>query len=160
MIDSDLLNKFDRIQDLPVSEEMLGAYVEGNLSDPESIEVSTLIDTNPDLSFLSFEIASGPLYINSESIMAEYPELSQYDFPNVQDSEIGISLPFLSEDMQMITLCDSQIINGISELESSNAEDIPVMDENNILLHDSSDTDYQSLNTDPYDGTDDNMFKL
>ena len=37
MIDEELLNKFDRIQDLPVSEEMLGAYMEGNTSDDESL---------------------------------------------------------------------------------------------------------------------------
>lgn len=42
MIDEELLNKFDRIQDLPVSEEMLGAYMEGNLNDAESILVSTM----------------------------------------------------------------------------------------------------------------------
>lgn len=35
MISDELLNKFDRIEDLPVSEEMLGAYLEGNLSEDE-----------------------------------------------------------------------------------------------------------------------------
>lgn len=58
MIDEELLNKFDRIQDLPVSEEMLGAYMEGNLNDAESILVSNMIDSNPDLSLLSYEVES------------------------------------------------------------------------------------------------------
>ena len=31
MINEELLSKLDRIEDLPVSEEMLGAYMEGNL---------------------------------------------------------------------------------------------------------------------------------
>lgn len=35
MIGDELLSKFGRIEDLPVSEEMLGAYLEGNLSEDE-----------------------------------------------------------------------------------------------------------------------------
>lgn len=44
MIDDELLAKFDRIQDLPVSEEMLGAYLEGNLRGFEPREVQNLIE--------------------------------------------------------------------------------------------------------------------
>lgn len=47
MIDNELLAKFDRIQDLPVSEEMLGAYIEGNLSATDEESLNTLVDENP-----------------------------------------------------------------------------------------------------------------
>lgn len=40
MISDELLSKFNRIQDLPVSEEMLGAYLEGNLSESEAVAIS------------------------------------------------------------------------------------------------------------------------
>lgn len=43
MIDDELLNKFDRIQDLPASEEMLGAYMEGNTNDEESLYIENLL---------------------------------------------------------------------------------------------------------------------
>ena len=43
MINKELLAKFDRIQDLPVSEEMLGAYMEGNLDSTESSEIADAI---------------------------------------------------------------------------------------------------------------------
>ncbi|MDE5905652.1 hypothetical protein, partial [Duncaniella sp.] len=43
MIDEELLSKFNRIEDLPVSEEMLGAYMEGNLHGSEFREVNNFI---------------------------------------------------------------------------------------------------------------------
>lgn len=52
MISDKLLNKFDRIEDLPVSEEMLGAYLEGNLDLLESSQIEFQISTDPYLSGL------------------------------------------------------------------------------------------------------------
>ena len=43
MIDDNLLAKFDRIQDLPVSEEMLGAYMEGNVDSCEASQIESVI---------------------------------------------------------------------------------------------------------------------
>lgn len=43
MISDELLSKFDRIQDLPISEELLGAYLEGKLSPFEESQVNSLI---------------------------------------------------------------------------------------------------------------------
>lgn len=58
MIDEELLNKFDRIQDLPVSEEMLGAYMENNLSAIESLQVKQHIIDNPELLTFVKEIST------------------------------------------------------------------------------------------------------
>lgn len=55
MIDDELLAKFDRIQDLPVSEEMLGAYFEGNLGNSDSELVSNAISHDLFLMNLSHE---------------------------------------------------------------------------------------------------------
>lgn len=52
MINDELLAKFDRIQDLPVSEEMLGAYIEGNLDSTEFSEIADAIASNEALSDL------------------------------------------------------------------------------------------------------------
>lgn len=43
MIDDELLAKFDRIQELPVSEEMLGAYLEDSLDDTSLSAIESLI---------------------------------------------------------------------------------------------------------------------
>ena len=48
MIDEELLSKFNRIEDLPVSEEMLGAYMEGNLHGSEFREVNNFILSDAD----------------------------------------------------------------------------------------------------------------
>ncbi len=54
MIDDELLAKFDRIQDLPVSEEMLGAYLERTLNGSELSELQSIISADYDLaSFVS-----------------------------------------------------------------------------------------------------------
>ncbi len=50
MIDDELLAKFDRIQDLPVSEEMLGAYVEGNADICEITQIEFAVSENCELS--------------------------------------------------------------------------------------------------------------
>lgn len=50
MIDDELLNKFDRIQDLPVSEEMLGAYLEGNVAPNEAIQIESAMLQDTQLS--------------------------------------------------------------------------------------------------------------
>lgn len=56
MISDELLSKFDSIEDLPVSEEMLGAYMEGNLSSEESFNVEAKLEMDRNLSNLTNEI--------------------------------------------------------------------------------------------------------
>lgn len=56
MIDEDILNKFDRIQDLPISEEMLGAYIEDKLNHAEREFVQHEINSDLSLINLSHSI--------------------------------------------------------------------------------------------------------
>ena len=46
----DLQDKFDELNDLPISEELLGAYAEGNLRGAEFREVENLLSENSALS--------------------------------------------------------------------------------------------------------------
>ena len=46
---NELLSQFDDVQDLPVSEEMLGAYIEGNLDGSELRSVQNLLNDDDDL---------------------------------------------------------------------------------------------------------------
>lgn len=46
MMDDELMNRFDRIEDLPVSEEMLGAFVENKLRGAEFDSVSEQLTSN------------------------------------------------------------------------------------------------------------------
>lgn len=93
MIDEELLNKFDRIQDLPVSEEMLGAYIEGNLRGSELREVHKYLHHDPFCREICNEISNEDL-IN----------LNQLEIPILEDMDIfqncNIVLPLI-DDMQL-----------------------------------------------------------
>lgn len=47
MIDDELMKKFDSIKDLPISEEMLGAYMEGKLDLYDMDNVNMLVHNDP-----------------------------------------------------------------------------------------------------------------
>lgn len=47
MINDELLTKFESIQDLPISEEILAAYDEGKLDPYEKLGIETKIENNP-----------------------------------------------------------------------------------------------------------------
>lgn len=49
IINDELMDKFASIEDLPVSEELLGAYIEGNVSDYEAAEIEELMAYEPAL---------------------------------------------------------------------------------------------------------------
>ena len=70
MIDEELLSKFDRIKDLPVSEELLGAYVEGTLEGTELDTISNQISSDYSLR----EVLNGATETNVEDMVgANYP---------------------------------------------------------------------------------------
>lgn len=60
----DLISRFGEIQDLPVSEELLGAYLEGNLDVYEMTEVSNLIYNDPSLKSMLNDATLDNIYNN------------------------------------------------------------------------------------------------
>ena len=74
-MNEEILNKIDSLHDLPVSEEMIGAYIEGNLSDYELMEVEQLMQFEPELTDFIDDI-SQPEQTYSEMIPQEtyFPE--------------------------------------------------------------------------------------
>ncbi len=58
MINDDLFAKFDSIEDLPISEELLGAYIEGHTDPLETLEIKSLLESDSGLSMLSESIDS------------------------------------------------------------------------------------------------------
>lgn len=96
MIDEELLNKFDRIQDLPVSEEMLGAYMEGNLKEAEKEAVSVLIYDNPRINSLvsdcdGFSLDSSDVY---------HGPFEEFELPHVIDNNFYIPETMELEDLE------------------------------------------------------------
>lgn len=126
----DFQDKFDDLQDLSISEEMLGAYVEGNLRGSEFREVSNLLSADDDLSDLVQSIESdginldlGPIgsldlpdFTNMVAIhdinsvgQIEMPQTDQIGSPLEQsvDDIICIANDYLSDAMHITNHADN-----------------------------------------------------
>ncbi len=104
----DLLNKFSSIHDLPISEEKLGAYLDGSLDNATMLELDPIIDGDSDLLsivtdieqdtfnhgttvFLGNDFDSNPLVgsvLNSVSLpgreVDDLPDLSTIELPTIE----------------------------------------------------------------------------
>lgn len=85
MIDKNLLNKFNAIQELPLSEEMLGAYLEGNLNFYDTINVESVMWGNDNL-FAFMDKSS-----MDESVVTDY----------LETEFLGLDNDFVLPEMQM-----------------------------------------------------------
>lgn len=107
MIADELLAKFDRIQDLPVSEEMLGAYLEDNLSPSDLYDVESAIHENDYLK----ELATANLEYNADLGISIDPAIEDIELPIIpDDSFIELDLAYSSsfpetEDFDYIAAC-------------------------------------------------------
>lgn len=94
MIDDELLAKFDRIQDLPVSEEMLGAYIEGALNRSELSEIRSIISDSNDLTSFVLNIE-----LDSQNI----DQIFGNDLIDISDKSLFIDEFENFEDMKDLT---------------------------------------------------------
>ena len=80
----------NKITFLPISEEMLGAYLEGNLSEHERIKIETLLDENPEFKEFIDDVQSDDIDY-SESIYDYYPNIEKEfvlpDIPGYEESD-------------------------------------------------------------------------
>lgn len=87
------INKFDDLEDLPVSEEMLGAYLEGNLHGAEFREVQNYVHEDTSLSSLIGNIEADMGCLND----LDYSYQHRFgDILTTEDMFSGISLPELT----------------------------------------------------------------
>jgi len=64
-----IISRFDDIQDLSVSEEMLGAYLEGNLDSYEMENISKMLQEDLVLRTISEDIMLSPLELNNNDLL-------------------------------------------------------------------------------------------
>ncbi len=109
MIDDELLNKFDRIQDLPVSEEMLGAYIEDKLDNAEREFIQQEI--NSDLSLINL----------SHSITEDIESELNFDAPLID----SIELPLFIDEFQIQEAQQLEYLPSIEPIEIIDSFDLP-----------------------------------
>lgn len=124
MIDFD---KLDKISELPISEEMLGAYLEDNLDLSEAAMVETMIDASPILSEIFDECAvitdnaySIPF---DENIQVDNIDLAEIDpRGDIPEDDISEDLDGQQEnpELESVETIDKYFNNGESEEDDLN----------------------------------------
>ncbi|MDE6098276.1 MAG: hypothetical protein K2G24_05255 [Muribaculaceae bacterium] len=138
MIDKELMSKFDRIEGNSVSEEMLGAYLEGNLSSSEKVDVESAIQEN---SYLS-KLADANYESDIDLDLSEELFIEDFELPIIpDDSFIELDLEYSSElseseDFDYIATC--AVDNNYSHEESYADEIIDNMFEDDGTSFESS----------------------
>lgn len=152
MINDELLAKFDRIQDLPVSEEMLGAYIEGNLDSTEFSEIADAIASNEALSDL----------LENVDMHTEIQDTSDLDV-SMFHSGINADLPditidsFYTESPTMLDeLVDIYGVDANGDFDTPDSIHTDFFHSENSYNADSFIDDLHSLNTDS--SNDDDFF--
>lgn len=141
---SNYQDKFDDLFDLPISEELLGAYIEGSLRGSEFREVQNLLSDDLNLSELMDCVEkeiSYDLYDSIESFDGDFrptgtdefiqSKLENFELPII-GAELFISAPALSHDYAL-----EEAVDGIIEHNSNIIDDCSILDEdpnNNDLL--------------------------
>lgn len=131
----DIINRFDDIQDLPVSEEMLGAYMEGNLRGAEIREIQNLICQDDNLFDLIGVVDSNNYSNNYDPfIKTDYiSRMSALDAMAQSDTE-SLNLPtsVLSELVSTIQLNDNIALGGACGIINNDSTYSP--DTNHVLV--------------------------
>lgn len=139
MINDDLLSKFERIEDLPISEEMLGAYMEGNLSPYEVYDIGSAIQESDYLN----ELTNGDLEYNTVLDFSIDSAIEDFQLPIIPDDRfIELDMAFSSsfpetEDLDYLTAC--AVENQYSQYDSYNDDNIDDPFEEDDTSFDSSD---------------------
>lgn len=134
----DLMNRFDDIQDLPVSEEMLGAYLEKNVSNSELAALEFYMDKNPILSDIIEEV-------NDVQV-----SLENMDIYNIEtlDDQVTQSFPnWINFETTVLQNDESFFLSDVPEmpehykLENESINKISIMSTNSFSDLDSSAAD-------------------
>lgn len=101
-IDNNLAQKFDRLTDLPISEETLGAYLEGNLDPTEAAEVEALMQSDPMLDFMEgidevawvdTDILTDPDSSDFDAFIEDEDDSADFDDPHEGNYNADLQLP-------------------------------------------------------------------
>lgn len=123
----ELVSRFDSIQDLPISEEQLGAYLEGNLNLYEMEELGHIVKQDPMLQSIVEDALISPLtYVENSAEYVDNPLNNDFSGHEPQDdnlvffdsevhSDINIEEPLFNIDSNGFD-CDTLIDDTTFEL--------------------------------------------
>lgn len=86
----DVLAQFAQVPDPAVDPETLGAYIEGNLSPEETLEVEAVLDDSPAMSYLMTAATDPEPEIFDDLSLDELPDLP--DVPGLADDDVAVEV--------------------------------------------------------------------
>lgn len=86
----DVLAQFAQVPDPAVDPETLGAYIEGNLSPEESLEVEAVLDDSPAMSYLMSAATDPEPEILDDLSLDELPDLP--DVPGLAADDVPVEV--------------------------------------------------------------------
>ena len=137
MIDDELMKKFDSIEDLPISEEMLGAYLEGNLTESEISDVELMIQYQPNVCELYEDVTQSvdfPYVSHDIMETVDYIGITSLDTDIVDFDSNDLGLSNIFYDFDLPTL-DDMIPNGDSFNNNNLGIDINLNPDNDFNLN-------------------------
>lgn len=157
MISDELLNKFDHIEDLPVSEEMLGAYLEGTLDPFESANVESEISSDNHLSSFVESIAHDDVTsvldnLEHQILDSSYPVfMSDIQLPDLYGEAMNYSI---YEDRMVAACCPYDFFKSVNDDISDDLASSTDILEENFSNEDSFFGSDQSLNIESQESDD------
>lgn len=157
MNNEELFARFDSLEELPISEEVLGAYMEGNANPNEVLQIEFEMSENSNLSSFIEELANerGSILDNLENQIfdPDYPHfLSDIELPTIENDAFHHSF---YEDHMVAACCPDDFSNGVSPLSSGYLHDADDFLEINFSSEDSFGIEDQSLDIDSPEECDD-----
>ena len=134
---NEIISRFDKIKELSVSEEMLGAYIEGNLDMCEMESLSRIIQDDSQLKAITEEILLIP--VDDISVNKLYPDFES-DNPdmiasdNVHYGYIGKNNGFVNNSSDAELYDEDSFDYNISDYDGNTFEDNGCFDENSFEL--------------------------
>lgn len=144
MINDNLFAKFNSIEDLPISEELLGAYTEGNLRGAEYREVHNIISNDGNLSDLMSSVEQDSLFDennlfdqfdNSIGITGAedylHIDFEELELPNLT-SDLLVGASPLTSDIVLDAMFDNDLGQVYNDI---NNQDLDCKSNDNDLSH-------------------------
>ena len=102
----DILAQFDQVPEPAVEAETLGAYIEGNLTEEEALEVEAVIDESPEMGYLMTAATDPEPEILDDVDLDDLPEL-----PTVP----GLSDADMADDLEVEVADDAEVAEVVAD---------------------------------------------
>lgn len=146
---NDLLSQFDDLQDLPVSEEMLGAYIEGNLNGADLRDVQNVINSDDDTMNL-LDNVDDIILTPFDSSLSLKDNLPSIDFLDSDDMGASFSPFAILDEIISTNLVESTPIDDTIITTSTNSYQHDINHDDSIDYHHDLNSEDLTTNDDTF----------